>query len=123
MPRLAYSERSRPVAFSAGFFLLPPSIASIEFTGCKAFEAERAAGRALAEAGFSVGRMEHRNPRGILFGSYDIQKWHNLNQQHRAGLHGALVGDMRDGPVKALLFPEAPEAARLAFASISSKAT
>lgn len=121
MPRLAYSERSRPVAFSAGFFLLPPSLASIEFTGCDAFEAERAAGRALAKAGFSVGRMEHRSPRGILFGSYGIQKWHNLNQRERAALHGALVGDMRNGPVKALLFPNAPEEARRAFASLVSE--
>ncbi|TAM96262.1 MAG: hypothetical protein EPN45_21225, partial [Rhizobiaceae bacterium] len=49
----------------------------------------------LTEHGFSVGRMQSREPRGILFGCYDIQKWRNLSQADRAALHGMLVGNMR----------------------------
>lgn len=121
MPSLGHLTPAS-ATFGSNFFRMPPSIASIEFAGDAAFEANDLACRALEEAGFSIGRMEHRSPRGLLFGSYDIQKWRNLNAQHRRDLHGALVGDMRNGPVKALLFPAAPGAARGAFLAISRRA-
>lgn len=108
--------------FSAGFHLLPPSIASMEFTGNSAFEAASRACRFLANAGFSVGNIQARQPRGLLFGEYRIQKWRNLSMGDRRALHGALVGDMRNGPVRALLFPNAPEAAQAAFASMLREA-
>lgn len=44
----------------------------------------------LASAGFSVGTQQRGAPRGILYGLYDIQKWRNLSERDKAGLHGTL---------------------------------
>ncbi|EKN01089.1 hypothetical protein MXAZACID_02249 [Acidocella sp. MX-AZ02] len=38
--------------------------------------------------GMSVGRLQRDEPRGILFGDFDIQKWRNLRPAERAALHG-----------------------------------
>ena len=63
------------------------------------FAAVRAAEDWCAKHGLSVGAMERGRPRGILFGHYDIQKWHNLRQADKDALHGTMTGDMRNGPV------------------------
>ena len=49
--------------------------------------------------GLAVGSSERGKPRGIIFGDYVIAKWHNLRQADKDALHGAMTGDMRDGPV------------------------
>lgn len=59
------------------------------------FETDTAAVTALEAAGFSVGHRQLSDPRGIMFGDYDIQKWRNLNQKDKDGLDGHLV---RHGP-------------------------
>ena len=61
-----------------------------------------ASNRALAWCGYhnmSVGRMQRDDPRGILFGDYDIQKWRNLSPATRRGLHG-IFKRMPDGSVQ-----------------------
>jgi hypothetical protein len=62
----------------------------------------------LSKHGFSVGRMQGKHPRGVLFGEYDIQKWRNLRSHERASLHATLLGDMRNGPVTVRLHEDAP---------------
>lgn len=57
------------------------------------FVAARRAEALLKQHGFSVGTTQRGSPRGILFGDYDIQKWRNLDENDRAGLHGILDGD------------------------------
>jgi hypothetical protein len=79
------------------------------------FEAMHAAETFLETAGFSVGRMQRGDPRGILFGDFDIAKWRNLNARERAGLHGHLIGDMRAGPVTIRIFEKAPQDAKRRF--------
>jgi hypothetical protein len=79
------------------------------------FAAERRAVALLENHGFSVGRMQHREPRGILFGNFDIQKWRNLSAAERAALHGVMTGDMRNGPVIVEIFESAPHEAKTAL--------
>lgn len=57
------------------------------------FVAARRAEQLLQSHGFSVGTTQRGSPRGILFGDYDIEKWRNLDERDRAGLHGILDGD------------------------------
>ncbi|WP_421565936.1 hypothetical protein [Ochrobactrum sp. EDr1-4] len=57
------------------------------------FAAVRRAEQLLQAHGFSVGVTQRGSPRGILFGAYNIQKWRNLDENDRAGLHGILDGD------------------------------
>lgn len=58
--------------------------------------------RWLGARGFSVGRMQRDDPRGILRGDYDIQKWRNLDGEHRRRLDGVLFatgGPMTRGAI------------------------
>lgn len=64
-----------------------------EFVACRAAE------KWCEENGYSVGRMQWPSPRGLLRGSFDIQKWRNLSPRERAELDGQMTGDMRNGPV------------------------
>ena len=70
-----------------------------EFTGSADWEAVKRAEKWCEENGISVGRMQRDDPRGLLYGSHDIQKWRNLSANHRATLDGTMTGDMRNGPV------------------------
>ena len=89
------------------------------FTGLEDFQAMNAAEAFLTRAGFSFGRTQRGNPRGILWGDYDIQKWRNLNHQERADCHGQMTGDMREGPVLVTIFEHAPHEAKRAFHQIA----
>jgi hypothetical protein len=80
-----------------------------DFAACREAEAW------LAARGFSVGRKQRGDPRGILFGNYDIQKWRNLNTTEMSALHGLMTGNMRNGPVMVRLLPKAPDEAKEAF--------
>ena len=79
------------------------------------FSAAHSAEEFLTSAGFSVGRMQRADPRGILFGDFDIQKWRNLNAHERRELHGYMQGNMRIGPVKIEIYDTAPPEAKRAF--------
>ncbi|WP_139043875.1 hypothetical protein [Allomesorhizobium alhagi] len=89
----------------------------ITFQDPREFAAEDRARSFLEAAGFSVGREQAHAPRGILFGSYDIQKWRNLSAAHREALHGVMTGNGRTGPVKVEIFDTAPDAAKAALAN------
>ena len=93
----------------------------LTFTDDGDFAAAHRAVSWLEECGFSIGKMQGRAPRGILFGLYDIQKWRNLSEADRAELHGILYGDMRNGPVTVKIFDTAPDDAKAAFSSIKPK--
>lgn len=54
------------------------------------FQTDEMAVRALEAAGFSVGRLQASSPRGVMFGSFDIQKWRNLRPADKDGLDGHL---------------------------------
>lgn len=69
----------------------------------------------FTERGFSVGRMQGQDPRGIIHGTYDIQKWRNLNHAERAALDGTMTGSMRNGPITVTLLPTARNEAVAAF--------
>lgn len=69
----------------------------------------------LTTRGFSIGRMQGPDPRGIIHGDYDIQKWHNLNHAERAALDGTMAGSMRNGPITVTLLPTARNEAVAAF--------
>lgn len=86
------------------------------------FAAEHRARRFLESAGFSVGRKQAHAPSGILFGSYDIQKWRNLSAADREALHGVMTSEGRSGPVKVEIFDTAPDAARAALATCEAEA-
>ena len=76
----------------------------------RTFANETAAEQYLAERGFSVGRRQGGAERGILLGSFDIQKWRNLTRSDRAELHGVLQrsGHDRDTPAVVTIFSAAP---------------
>jgi hypothetical protein len=69
----------------------------------------------LIARGFSIGRMQGPDPRGIIHGTYDIQKWRNLNRAERAALDGTMTGSMRNGPITVTLLPTARNEAVAAF--------
>jgi hypothetical protein len=79
------------------------------------FVAYRAACGFLTTSGFSVGRSARIGTSGIMFGDYDIQKWHNLTRVHRMGLHGVMWGNQRTGPVSVALFGNTPKVGIEAF--------
>jgi len=59
------------------------------------FPTDAAAERALAKAGFSLGTNQRSDPRGIMFGDWNISKWRNLSAADRRDLHGVF---QRHGP-------------------------
>lgn len=85
------------------------------------FAAVNSAERFLSDAGFSIGSEQRGSPRGILFGEFDIQKWHNLDEGHREALHGTMTGNMREGPVTITIFSSAPDEAKSALAAEFAK--
>lgn len=62
------------------------------------FPSDKDAERALKAAGFSVGRAQRSEPRGVMFGDTDVQKWRNLSADDRDKLDGRLC---RHGPAGA----------------------
>jgi hypothetical protein len=82
------------------------------------FAAMRAAEHFLQLAGFSVGSNQRGDPRGVMFGDYDIAKWRNLNTAERKALHGQMTSDhgtMRIGPIVVTIFESAPHEAKQEF--------
>lgn len=75
------------------------------FSGTRDFEASAKAEAWCEEHDLSVGHMQRNDQRGILQGTFDIQKWRNLNHAERMALHGVMSGDMRRGPVHVDLKP------------------
>lgn len=63
------------------------------------FAAMNAAEEWCASQGISVGRSERGKPRGLLYGDFDIAKWHNLRGHEIAALDGLMQGDGRNGPI------------------------
>ncbi len=92
------------------------TLPTILFRAEQDFQALRDANRILGAEGFSVGVTCGDEPIGIRLGSYATQKWCNLTEVERLGLHGDLVGDPRRGPITAMLYQCAPTLARQAFA-------
>jgi len=78
---------------------------SKQFNEAGDFNAVNAAEKWCAENGISVGRMQRGDPRGLMYGDFDIQKWRNLDAKDRAALHGQMTGDMRNGPVVVRIKP------------------
>lgn len=72
------------------------------------FAATRAAEDWCKAHGISVGTMQRGAPRGLLVGDFDISKWRNMNRREIAALHGQLIGDGRNGPVRVQLFDNCP---------------
>lgn len=93
------------------------------FTGTAIFEADRKAVAFLEAAGFSVGRSQGRDPRGILFGDFDIQKWRNLRKADVAGLHGRMTTDSTHGPARVHIFASAPPEAHDALDAANTRLT
>lgn len=59
------------------------------------FPSDDAAEAALIESGFSIGRNQRSDPRGIMYGDYDIAKWRSLSASDKKCLHGVF---QRHGP-------------------------
>lgn len=83
------------------------------------FVATHAAEDFLEHAGFSVGRTQRGERRGILFGDYDIQKWRNLNEAERQELHGVMTpgedGSYRGPGITVVIWSSAPAEAKNAL--------
>lgn len=81
------------------------------FTQPGDFNALRAAEAWCAERGISVGQSERGSPCGLLYGEFNIAKWHNLSACERRKLHGLMTGDIRSGPVNvSICEPESAKA-------------
>lgn len=68
----------------------------------------------LTARGFSVGRMQGPERRGILFGQVDIMKWRNLSRQDIAVLHGVLRVNPASRTATIIIFANAPAEAHAA---------
>ena len=104
----------------------------VVFSQTGTWEATKACERFLETRGFSIGASQRGEPRGVLHGSYDIQKWRNLRPSDRAALHAVVTGDGREGPIHLRILAACPDAARdlltakplaLDFAASPSKAS
>lgn len=85
----------------------------IQFNQTGTFQAMYAAEAWCRENGISVGQCCATGPTGLLFGKFDwIAKWRNLTQEEKAGLHGTMSGNLRNGPVVIWLKDEAVQAHR-----------
>ena len=71
----------------------------MKFTDTGDFKACSEAEKWCNERGLSVGGLQGPSPRGILLGSYNIQKWRNLSEEDKDALDGEMTGNMREGPV------------------------
>lgn len=71
----------------------------------------------LHARGFSVGRMQGPERRGILFGEYDIQKWRNLSAKDQAVLHGVVTITSAARTAAVTIFASAPDEAHAAIRS------
>ena len=98
----------------------PSSPAVARETWRRTFGNEAAAERYLTERGFSIGRRQGGAERGILLGSFDIQKWRNLSTVDRAQLHGVMQrsGFDRDTPAVVTIFAAAPQGAHAAIRKV-----
>ena len=85
---------------------------TLSYNDTGTFAAFRRAEQELGAAGFAIGAGQRGAPTGLMFGSYLVSKWRNLNAQQRAELHGVIEGDRRDGPLLVTIFDDAPRAAR-----------
>jgi hypothetical protein len=92
-------------------------IFTMTFDSAEDFEAQERAVSWLGKRGFSVGTMQRTDPRGIMFGEYDIEKWRNLSWHDRACLHGQMLNGGRRGPVTIEIYDIAPPEARAALAA------
>lgn len=72
------------------------------------FDNSASAEAALAAAGFSLGRLQRDDPRGVIHGDYDIMKWRNLRPSDRAALHGIFQRHGHDGLVTVTLRGSCP---------------
>ena len=72
------------------------------------FAATHAAEDWCRSHGISVGIMQQGSPRGLLVGEFDISKWRNMSRKEIAALHGQMIGDGRNGPVRVQLFDNCP---------------
>ncbi len=61
----------------------------------------------LAERGFSVGRMQSDQPRGVMFGKWDVRKWRDLSRADRGQLHGVMSG-IESGAAIVSIYSQAP---------------
>jgi len=70
------------------------------FSGAETFEASYAAEKWCKDNGISYGRMCCNEPRGIINGDCDIQKWKNISLADHNLLDGVMISlDFRQGPV------------------------
>lgn len=81
------------------------------FHGKADFRATNDAEAYLTRRGFSFGPMERGSPRGVMFGDFQIAKWHNLSPAERDACHGLIEGNGRNGPVVVRIWTGHPEAA------------
>lgn len=69
------------------------------------FSAYDASVKHLESLGYSVGRMCSPEPTGFKMGDWDIQKWRNLNSDHRKMLDGHIESDdYRNGDVTVIFY-------------------
>ena len=74
-----------------------------------AFSSEDKAEVVLTAAGFSIGRLQRDDPRGVIHGDWDIQKRRNLSGDERAELHGIYKRVSADGRVEVTFTSLCPE--------------
>lgn len=83
------------------------------------FDSEEDAGRALKSCGFSLGRMQRDNPRGVMVGDWDIPKWRNLSGKEKGELHGQYKRWGRGGHVIVTLSRNCPTDAKTALEDLA----
>lgn len=82
----------------------------LTFTEAGDFNSCYAAEEWCKAAGLSVGSMQRGEPRCLMRGDVYVAKWRNLSAAERIECHGAMTGDMRNGPVTVEVFDVTPTA-------------
>lgn len=72
------------------------------------FQSMYAAHEWLLDRGYDWGSSSAMKPTGVIKGDYVAsglpQKWKNFSKTQEKEVHGAITGDMREGPVTVYLF-------------------
>lgn len=79
------------------------------------FSSEETALAALRKNGFSLGAAHREEPRAIIYGTFAVARWRDLNRKDRVKCSGRYMVSSKDGPVRLDLFEACPPAAAQAL--------
>ncbi|ADP17368.1 hypothetical protein AXYL_04048 [Achromobacter xylosoxidans A8] len=82
-------------------------LTTIQFLGCKDFEAFNAAEDWCRKNDIAMGSMERDCPIGLMWGAdaHEVSKWTRMTRAEQDAMDGRLTGNKRHGPITITIMP------------------